>query len=302
MITVELLERLCPTKGLNPKKYNLVRQRPELVAALNKYLPAYEINTHKRVAAFLSCCGVETDYFRTTEEYASGADYEGRRDLGNTQKGDGRRFKGRGLIQTTGRDNYTKLRDELCKEMCLDFVADPGLLSIVEVAVESACVYWKVRKLNDYADKKEIKQLNGIVNRGSPNKVPLHWAKRNELYSKCIRYIPTDFTFKQQENQNPEFTEGVRPIEITPEMESKFSSATATLQNPSIKTIGIKVATRVGTPLGAAWATTTGRLLLILTVSLLLAGLGYLGYLYRTRIQLGWQIAVLTIKKKVGMA
>jgi predicted chitinase len=302
MISAELFERLFPSKGLNPQKYNLVAKRSELIDALNKFLPAYEINNHKRVSAFLSCCGVETDYFKTTEEYASGADYEGRKDLGNTQKGDGKRFKGRGIIQTTGRYNYTQLRDVLCSEMCLDFVSEPALLSVPEIAVESACVFWKLKDLNKYADSKQIKQLNGVVNRGSANKAPLHWAKRNELYSKCWRLIPTDFTFEEAENADPELLATVQPIEITPEMETRFSSAQATLQNPAVAGVAKKAGSTFLGKLGLIWGTTGGRIALFLTGIAVITTLSYVGYKYRKQVQLGWQIAVATIKKKAGLS
>jgi putative chitinase len=310
MITAELFERLFPSKGLNPKKYNLVspQKRQELLDALNTFLPAYEINTHKRVAAFLSCCGVETDYFKTTEEYASGADYEGRKDLGNTQKGDGRRFKGRGVIQTTGRGNYTELQETVGVALGLDFVKDPALLNIVPIAVESACFYWRVHDLNKYADKKQIKWLNAKVNRGSTHDkkgnelLPLHWAKRNELYSKCWRLIPSDFTFEEAENADPEFTEGVRPIDLSPEAEMKFSQAADLAKGPTFKTVAKKVASRVITPLGLLWGTTSGKIVLTLTALIIIGGIGYVGYLYRKQIQLGWQIAVATVKKKAGLS
>jgi predicted chitinase len=311
MISAELFDRLFPSKGLNPRKYNHIAKRSELLDSLNKFLPAYEINTHKRVSAFLSCCGVETDYFKTTEEYASGADYEGRKDLGNTQKGDGRRFKGRGIIQTTGRGNYTELQETVGVALGLDFVKDPALLNVVEVAVESACFYWRARDLNKYADAKKIKNLNAKVNRGRTHDskgnelAPLHWAKRNELYSKCWRLIPTDFTFEEAENADPElteFTEGVRPIELSPETEMKFSQAADLAKGPTFKTVAKKVASRVITPLGLLWGTTSGKIVLILTALIIVGGIGYTIYLYRKQVQLGWQIAVATIKKKAGLS
>ncbi|WHB31183.1 glycoside hydrolase [Xanthomonas phage NEB7] len=86
----------------------------------------------------------ESDGFSTAVEYASGAAYEGRADLGNTQKGDGTRFKGRGLIQCTGRSNYAaysawKYNDDRCVE-------NPELLAELPDAVEAAFWYWTVRR------------------------------------------------------------------------------------------------------------------------------------------------------------
>lgn len=195
MITKQLMERLFPTKGLNPQKYNLVKNRNQLIEALNEFLPKYKIDTYRRVTAFLGNCGVETDYFRTTIEYASGDDYEGRAGLGNTQKGDGRRFKGRGLTQTTGRDNYEAVQKAIGEQLGINVIKNPELLAEIEIAVESACIFWKDNNLNAFADRGEFKQLSGIVNRGDKNKQPLHWAKRNELYSLCKRVVPTDFSF-----------------------------------------------------------------------------------------------------------
>lgn len=86
----------------------------------------------------------ESDGFNTAVEYASGAAYEGRKDLGNTQPGDGKRFKGRGLIQCTGRSNYAsysawKYGDDRC-------VRNPEMLAELPDAVDAAFWYWTVRR------------------------------------------------------------------------------------------------------------------------------------------------------------
>ncbi len=289
MITKELLERLCPTAGLNPRKYNLVAKRDELVLALNKFMPAYGIDTKRRVDAALSCWGIETDYFRTTEEYASGAAYEGRTDLGNTERGDGKRFKGRGVTQITGRYNYRKE----------GFEDNPEALNDIPTAVETACKFWRDHNLNQYADAKQIKQLNSVVNRGTPNKTPLGWAKRNELYSKCFRYTPENIFANVPA---PSLIPSLVTPTPQPLSDLTVDTAQATLQSPSLKTVAGKIGTRVGGPLSATWACSTGKVLIVLSGFILLAGIGYTAYIYRKHIQLGWEIAVLTFKKKVGLS
>lgn len=122
--------------------------RDKYLPYINKYADIYNVNTPDRMAAFLAQVGHESGQLKYAEEIASGAAYEGRKDLGNIQKGDGVRYKGRGLIQITGRANYTALS----KDLGIDFVSNPKLLQDPEYAVLSAFWYWNKHKLNDLAD------------------------------------------------------------------------------------------------------------------------------------------------------
>ena len=122
--------------------------RNKYLPFLNKYFKKYEVNTPDRVAAFLAQIGHESAELRYVEEIATGKAYEGRKDLGNTQPGDGVKYKGRGLIQITGRSNYTAIS----KDLGVDFVSNPKLLQEPEYAVLCAFWYWNKHKLNNLAD------------------------------------------------------------------------------------------------------------------------------------------------------
>lgn len=129
---------------------------------LQLLLPHYEIDNPMRQAAFLAQVAHESGRFFYTEEIASGAAYEGRLDLGNTQIGDGPRFKGRGLIQLTGRSNYR----EFSEHTGIDFTAYPELVATPQCAVQSACWFWNERGLNNLADVGEFKKITKIINGG----------------------------------------------------------------------------------------------------------------------------------------
>jgi putative chitinase len=126
-------------------------------------MKSHAITSSLRIAHFIAQLAHESASFRYTEELADGSAYEGRVDLGNTQPGDGRRFKGRGLIQLTGRANYAAYS----KATGIDYVAKPHLVaSDPFVAVDVACWFWSSKGLNKLADKDDVRAVTKRINGG----------------------------------------------------------------------------------------------------------------------------------------
>lgn len=128
--------------------------------------PDFDINTPQRMAAFLAQVGHESGGLHWLTELWGPTDaqlrYEGRKDLGNTQPGDGARFKGRGLIQITGRNNYQKASTALAT----DFISNPELLAEPDMAVRSAMWFWQAHGLNELADADSFRLITQIINGG----------------------------------------------------------------------------------------------------------------------------------------
>lgn len=125
-----------------------------------------QINTPLRQAHFLAQLGHESGSLRFAAELSSGQQYEGRKDLGNTQPGDGPRFKGRGLIQLTGRANYTAFgkarnRDFLTGDNPLLLASDPNL------AADCSGWFWSVHNLNALADADQPLKITKVINGGT---------------------------------------------------------------------------------------------------------------------------------------
>ncbi|WP_055076810.1 glycoside hydrolase family 19 protein [Pseudanabaena sp. 'Roaring Creek'] len=134
----------------------------QLLPYLNSTMIRYQINTPLRKAHFLSQTAHESDGFNTNEEYASGNDYEGCEDLGNDVPGDGVRFKGRGLIQVTGRTNYAACG----KALGIDLIDNPTRLGDFDLACLSAGWFWDMNGLNADADIDDIRVITRIINGG----------------------------------------------------------------------------------------------------------------------------------------
>lgn len=152
-VTPEQLQRAIPYSGARAFSF---------AGPLTDAMAEFDISTPQRRAAFLAQIAHESGSLRYTLELATGDAYEARADLGNLQPGDGRRFKGRGLLQITGRANYAKCGAALG----LDLLRSPELLESPAGACRSAGWYWKVRSLNQYADRDAFGSLTRAINGG----------------------------------------------------------------------------------------------------------------------------------------
>ncbi len=170
MITEEQLRKIF----IHAKQSSL----QAFLTPINAVMEKYDISTPLRQAHFLAQIGHESGELRYREEIASGQGYEGRTDLGNTQAGDGRKFKGRGLIQLTGRANY----EAYGSANGLDLRANPQTVAGDEaICADVAGWFWTRRKLNSFADKDDVititKRINGGLNGLEDRKRILDLAK-----------------------------------------------------------------------------------------------------------------------------
>lgn len=159
MITLTQLQKLFPGS---------LTQCAAFIGPLNQAMQEYGISTPVRQAAFLAQVGHESMQLKATRELwgptAAQKAYEGRKDLGNVQPGDGSKYRGRGLIQVTGRANYAAVGQKLG----LPLLDHPELLEAPVAASLSAGLFWQSHGLNELADKGDFvtitKRVNGGVN------------------------------------------------------------------------------------------------------------------------------------------
>ena len=192
--------------------------------ALIAIMPKYEINTKRRVAHFLSQCAHESNNFRSLQENlnysekalkavfgryfgdapkANAAEYARNPEkianrvyfdkyrkykMGNTNEGDGWLFRGRGLKQLTGRENYTNFGKsiDITAEEAAEYVATP------KGAVESACWFWNAKKLNNIADTDDVTKMTKIINGGN-----IGLADRQSRYKNAMEVLGSPVTLSQ---------------------------------------------------------------------------------------------------------
>lgn len=158
VLTEEELREIVVDKSTYTK-----RRITLLLPHINVAMERFSITQNRlRVCHFLAQILHESGQLRYDTELASGEAYEGRKDLGNTQPGWGKLYKGRGLIQLTGYSNFYKLSSDLK----IDFVNNPQLASSPEYSAMIAGWFWDRHKLNIYADKDLLKQITKKINGG----------------------------------------------------------------------------------------------------------------------------------------
>lgn len=192
------------------------KQAAEWHKALARQLPKYKIDTPQRIAGFLAQCAHESNNFTVLEENlnysAEGLQktwpkrfdaklaaqvarqpqriaeivYAGR--MGNTQPGDGWKFRGQGPIQLTGRENFTNFGMTLNKTA--EQVAE--YMTTKDGAIESACWYWNSRSLNKWVDTNDFDGLSDVINLG--HKTPkvgdaIGYADRKARYEHALAVL-----------------------------------------------------------------------------------------------------------------
>lgn len=178
---VELLA-IMPRAGVQAKAY-----AGPIAAAMK----GWYINTPRRAAGFLANVAHESGQMRYVLELGDGKRYEGRRDLGNTQPGDGPRFRGRGLIQITGRANYAACSAALFDDPDV-LMATPALLETPAPAAASAAWFWHSHRLNDYLDAGDFRGACAILNTGRDDTPPSRingWDERLAFFHRACEVL-----------------------------------------------------------------------------------------------------------------
>jgi putative chitinase len=153
------------------------------VQELHKCLTTFNITTKVRIRHFLAQCSHESNGGRWMKELASGDAYEGRKDLGNTQNGDGPRYKGAGFIQVTGRYNYQQFANYIKDQNVMNgvnYVADNYPFTI-------SGFWWMTNKMNELCDSgATCRQVSARVNGRDPAN---GLADREKYYKRCCEII-----------------------------------------------------------------------------------------------------------------
>ena len=174
-ITTQQLLQILPNAG---------HRAGVFAPVLNTAMQRFQIVGAKRVAAFIAQIGHESGQLVYVREIwgptAAQKGYEGRADLGNTVAGDGFKYRGRGLIQITGRANYAACGEALG----LDLISQPELLEQPQYACMSAAWFWATHGLNTLADAGSFDKITQRINGGQNGA-----ADRRALFAKAQQVL-----------------------------------------------------------------------------------------------------------------
>jgi putative chitinase len=201
------------------------KQVKEYYNALCKALPKYDITTERRVAGFLAQCAHESNNFKVLKEnlnysadglkrifpkYFKDVDpndyarqpekianrvYANRMSNGDEDSGDGWRYRGRGVIQLTGCDNYSRFAKDM--DISLEEVVE--YLETIEGAIMSAAWYWNSRKINTAADNNDIVKMTKLVNGGT-----IGLEDRKKHYAHILEVLGTEYEESDEEVEEEE--------------------------------------------------------------------------------------------------
>ncbi|MEL6438537.1 MAG: glycoside hydrolase family 19 protein [Cyanobacteria bacterium J06621_8] len=163
-------QQLLQIAGTNTVKNRIEAFTPGVNATFEKY----QINTNLRMAHFLAQVMHESGGFKwlrelwgpTAQQKSYEPPFSKARELGNRDKGDGFKYRGRGLIQLTGKYNYKKLTDEIGTDFNVDFVSQPNLVETTPYAVLAAGWYWDRNNINQWADQDDLRKVTKSINGG----------------------------------------------------------------------------------------------------------------------------------------
>lgn len=189
----------------------------QFAGPLNDAMREFGINTPKRQAAFIAQLAHESGCFRYVRELASGEAYNGRISLGNTRpeaieiatrnnSTPGPFFKGRGLIQITGYDNYAACSKALFQDKAV-LTSNPALLERTDLACRSAAWFWDSRSLNAFADAGDFeaitRKINGPGMNGYADRVVHHQRALKVLAVESGGGADAAVPFNQPTPENP---------------------------------------------------------------------------------------------------
>jgi putative chitinase len=205
-----------------------------IIIALKKYGKTYGLDVPHRLAHYLAQTSHESGGFKYDREIASGAAYEGRADLGNTQPGDGKRFKGRTGMQLTGRYNYRAFT-EWCRKFIgnnPDFEADPDAINADPWEGLVPIYFWSIKKLNRLADENNIEQITKKIN-GGRNGLDDRMTRYTRSALVLLGYQPTSIEAFQRDSKAAGVYAGAIDNDDGPKTRAALHMTLAALSAPS---------------------------------------------------------------------